>query len=82
VPFKAVVFLFASGNNLADYFGVHCRFFCFRMALSARQNYSEECEAAVNKQVNGELCAMYTYMAMVSQISDVQTKLLEKLVSE
>lgn len=51
------------------------------MALSARQNYSEECEAAVNKQVNGELCAMYTYMAMVSQISDVQIKLLEKLVS-
>ena len=52
------------------------------MALSARQNYSEECEAGVNKQVNGELCAMYTYMAMVSQISDVQIKLLEKLLSE
>jgi len=54
-------------------------FFFFSMASSVRQNYSKECEAAVNKQINGELCAMYTHMAMVSQISDVQIKLLEKV---
>ena len=46
----------------------------FRMALSVRQNYSDECEAAVNKQVHGELCAMYTYMAMVSRDKVMQPK--------
>lgn len=31
-----------------------------------RQNYSIECEAAVNKQINVELCAYHQYLALVS----------------
>lgn len=35
------------------------------MATSqCRQNYHEECEAAINKQVNMELYASYVYLAM------------------
>lgn len=30
-----------------------------------RQNYSAESEAGVNKQINMELSAMYTYLSMV-----------------
>ncbi|KAH9490118.1 hypothetical protein Btru_044993 [Bulinus truncatus] len=30
----------------------------------ARQNYNEECEAAVNRQINLELYASYVYMSM------------------
>ena len=33
---------------------------------SIRQNYHEECEAVVNKQINLELYASYVYMSMVS----------------
>lgn len=35
------------------------------MAL-IRQNYHEECEAGVNKQINMELNASYTYLSMAS----------------
>ena len=31
-----------------------------------RQNYHENCEANVNKQINMELYASYVYLAMVS----------------
>lgn len=31
-----------------------------------RQNYHEESEAAINKQINMELYASYVYMSMVS----------------
>jgi len=31
-----------------------------------RQNYAEENEAAINKQINMELYASYVYMSMVS----------------
>ena len=31
-----------------------------------RQNYAKDSEDGVNKQVNMELCAMYTYLSMVS----------------
>ena len=31
-----------------------------------RQNYSEACEAAINKQINMELYASYVYQSMVS----------------
>lgn len=34
------------------------------MASQCRQNYHEECEAAVNKQVNMELYASYVYLSM------------------
>jgi len=30
-----------------------------------RQNYSTDCEAAINKQINVELKASYIYMSMV-----------------
>ncbi len=37
-----------------------------KMPLSAiRQNFSERCEALINKQINMELHASYVYMAMV-----------------
>lgn len=36
------------------------------MASQIRQNYHEECEAAINKQVNWELYASYVYMSMSS----------------
>lgn len=31
----------------------------------ARQNFHEECEANINKQINMELYASYVYMSMV-----------------
>lgn len=31
-----------------------------------RQNYHRECEDGVNRQINLELYAMYTYLSMVS----------------
>lgn len=34
-----------------------------------RQNYHEDCEAAINKQINMELYASYTYLSMVSKVS-------------
>ena len=38
------------------------------MASRIRQNYKEDCEALINKQVNMELMASYTYMSMVHTI--------------
>ena len=35
------------------------------MASKCRQNFHEECEATLNKQINMELYAHYQYMAMV-----------------
>ena len=35
------------------------------MASRIRQNYKEDCEALVNKQINMELYASYVYMSMV-----------------
>ena len=32
-----------------------------------RQNYHEECEAGINRQINMELYASYVYMSMVSE---------------
>ena len=34
-------------------------------SLAIRQNYHEESEAAVNKQINMELYASYVYQSMV-----------------
>jgi hypothetical protein len=36
------------------------------MANKVRQNYHEESEACINKQINIELNAHYQYMALVS----------------
>ena len=38
------------------------------MASRIRQNYREDCEALVNKQINMELYASYVYMSMVGLI--------------
>merc|ERR1712109_245222 len=35
-----------------------------KMASRIRQNYKEDCEALVNKQINLELHASYVYMSM------------------
>jgi len=35
-----------------------------------RQNFHEECEEALNKQINLELFASYVYLSMVSQRID------------
>jgi len=35
-----------------------------KMASIVRQNFHEECEAGINKQINMELFASYTYMSM------------------
>ena len=39
------------------------------MTSKCRQNYHEECEAAINKQINMELYASYSYLAMVRTIN-------------
>merc|ERR1719189_2593783 len=36
------------------------------MASRIRQNYKEDCEALVNKQINMELYASYVYMSMAT----------------
>ena len=33
-----------------------------------RQNYAQESEDGINKQINMELSAMYTYLSMVNRI--------------
>merc|ERR1711926_20130 len=40
-----------------------------KMASKCRQNYHEECEAAINKQINMELFASYSYTALSSHFS-------------
>lgn len=37
------------------------------MASQVRQNYHEDCEASINKQINMELYASYVYLSMVSR---------------
>lgn len=38
-------------------------------SLCVRQNYSDDIEAAINKQINNELSASYNYLAMVWLVS-------------
>lgn len=38
---------------------------CEMAESQVRQNYHPECEAGVNKQINLELYAFYTYLSMV-----------------
>ena len=35
------------------------------MTNQVRQNFHEDCEAAINKQINMELYASYVYLSMV-----------------
>jgi len=39
------------------------------MATKCRQNYHEECEAAINKQINMELFASYNYTALAAHFN-------------
>ncbi len=38
------------------------------MASNVRQNFNEACEEGINKQINLELYAMYSYLSMVSSL--------------
>lgn len=44
-----------------------------------RQNYHEESAADINKQINLELYAFYTYRSLVSQISVLRSVLSQQL---
>jgi len=46
------------------------------MSSVVRQNYTDACEAAVNKQINMELYAMYVYMSMSSYFNRDDVALL------
>ena len=63
------------GKKSAQCNQLYTSFLCliFRMASLVRQNYSEECEAAVNRQIHEELSTMYTYMSLVSWLSCCMT---------
>lgn len=39
------------------------------MASQVRQNYHQDCEDAVNKQINLELYSSYVYLSMVSFVT-------------
>ena len=39
------------------------------MSSRIRQNYHEDCEALINKQINTELNASYVYLSMASYFS-------------
>merc|ERR1712198_611214 len=54
-----------------------------KMASRCRQNYHEECEAAINKQINMELFASYSYTALASHFArdDVHLKGVAKFMS-
>lgn len=40
-----------------------------KMNSKLRQNYHQDCEEAINKQINMELNASYAYMSMVSHVT-------------
>lgn len=40
-----------------------------KMSSQVRQNFHEDCEAAINRQINMELYASYTYLSMVREVS-------------
>lgn len=47
------------------------------MAVSqVRQNFHEECEAGINKQINMELYASYVYLSMVRKFSLQRRKVI------
>lgn len=39
---------------------------CSNMSSQVRQNFHQDCEAAINRQINLELYASYVYLSMVS----------------
>jgi len=54
------------------------------MTSKCRQNYHEECEAAINKQINMELFASYSYLALAAHFGrdDVALKGFAKFFME
>ncbi len=54
-------------NSQIHYFPIATQFLKTqeKMASKVRQNYHEESEASINKQINIELNAHYQYMALV-----------------
>ena len=50
------------------------------MASQVRQNYHQESEEGVNKQINMELYAMYTYLSMVRTDMSLHTMYLSSFV--
>ena len=46
-----------------------------------RQNYAEDSEKGVNKQINMELYAMYTYLSMVSSRTKRASASYRKLIT-
>ena len=62
---RAVRVLFTAGDAVKTTLGL--------VAMSlVRQNFHEECEDALNKQINLELYASYVYLSMVSRRIDHQ----------
>lgn len=55
-------------NEISNYVNHYEKDFwkIFKMATQVRQNFHEECEEAINRQINVELFASYTYLSMVS----------------
>ena len=47
------------------------------MANRVRQNFHEECETAINRQINMELYASYVYLSMVSWMRDFNKPLVK-----
>lgn len=58
-------FLFLT-NELSNELIASVVFVCFRtMSSQVRQNFHQDCEAAINRQINLELYASYVYLSMV-----------------
>merc|ERR1711970_208301 len=49
-------------NNINNNYNI----FNIKMSSQVRQNYHEECEALINKQINMEFYASYVYLSMSS----------------
>jgi len=54
------------------------------MSSAVRQNFHEDCEASINKQINMELHASYVYMSMASYFNrdDISLKGMAKFFNE
>ena len=49
------------------------------MANRIRQNFQEDCEAFINKQINMEFYASFVYLSMVSWNTERRTKMMNYL---
>lgn len=51
--------------SIKSVIGVLICLICPEMSSQIRQNFHQDCEAAVNRQINLELYASYVYLSMV-----------------